>query len=278
MSTTKNINAEKIKGNLNITSISATTISGTTFYGDGSNLTGITDNDTFVTGFTYNNTNTFTITDNSGGLFPATINQMSGLTVNGDLTVTDTSNLNVVTATTIDFDLNYTGASTEGRLSWNTTDATLDLGMGGGNATQQIGQEIYYRVKNQSGATISNGRVIRNAGSVGASGRILGEYMIADGTYPFAKTLGIATEDILNGDEGLVTEFGVVRGLNTTGSLYGESWSDGDVLYVSPTIPGGLTVVEPQAPNQVLEIGVVIFANVANGSIFVDRHLSTNLA
>ena len=232
---------------------------------------------TYVTGFTYNDNNTFTIFDNDGGSFPATFNQVSGLTVNGDITVTGTSNLNAVTATTVDFDLNYTGATDEGRLSWNSTDATLDLGMGGGNVTQQIGQEIYYRIKNQSGSTISNGRVVRNAGSVGASGRILGEYMIADGTYPFAKTLGIATEDILNGSDGLVTEFGVVRGLNTTGSLYGESWSDGDVLYVSSTIPGGLTNVEPQAPNQILEMGVVLFSNVGNGSIFVDRHLSTKL-
>jgi hypothetical protein len=315
-------------------SISATTFNGGTFngtfVGDGSGLTGITGNDTFVTGttfssnqailsrndgfevfkfsggsnvnlsnpstneikidvslpstmntfvtgFTYNDANTFTITDNDGGVFNASINTVTGLTVNGDITVTETSNLNAVTATTIDFDLNYTGATSEGRLSWNSTDATLDLGMGGGNVTQQIGQEIYYRIKNQSGSTISNGRVVRNAGSVGASGRILGEYMIADGTYPFAKTLGIATEDILNGSDGLVTEFGVVRGLNTTGSLYGESWSDGDVLYVSSTIPGGLTNVEPQAPNQILEMGVVLFSNVSNGSIFVDRHLSTKL-
>lgn len=56
MSATKNINAEKIQGNLNITSISATTISGTTFYGDGSNLTGISSEDNFVTGGTYNDT------------------------------------------------------------------------------------------------------------------------------------------------------------------------------------------------------------------------------
>ena len=327
MSATKNINAEKIKGNLNITSISATTISGTTLYGDGSNLTGIsntfvtgttfnsnqatvTRNDgvdvlfltggtnvnlsnpstnqikidvslpstmnTFTTGFTYNDANTLTISRNDGVDLSTSINIMTGLTVNGDITVTETSNLNVVTATTIDFDINYTGSSAEGRLSWNGDDGTLDLGMGGGNVTQQIGQEIYYRVKNQSGTTISNGRVIRNAGAVGASGRILGEYMIADGTYPFAKTLGIATEDIANGDDGFVTEFGVVRGIDTTGSLYGESWSDGDVLYVSPTIPGGLTAVEPNAPNQVLEMGVVLNADI-NGSIFVDRHLSTKL-
>ena len=113
--------------------------------------------------------------------------------------------------------------------------------------------------------------------TLGASGRILGEYMIADGTYPFAKTLGIATEDILNGEDGLVTEFGVVRGINTTGSLYGESWSDGDVLYVSPTIPGGLTSVEPSATQSSVGDGCYFKSQQSNGSIFVDRHLSTKL-
>ena len=87
-------------------SISATTFNGNTFnggtfngtfVGDGSGLTGITDNDTFVTGFTYNDANTFTITDNDGGTFSTTVNQMSGLTINGTLSATtyfgDGSNL-----------------------------------------------------------------------------------------------------------------------------------------------------------------------------------------
>lgn len=39
--TLKNINAEKLQGNLSISSVSATTISGNTFYGDGSNLSGV---------------------------------------------------------------------------------------------------------------------------------------------------------------------------------------------------------------------------------------------
>ena len=128
MSATKNINAEKIQGNLNITSISATTISGTTFYGDGSNLTGISsednfvtggtfssetltlnrqngsvtitgftsDSNTFVTGFTYNDANTFTISNNDGTSFNSSINIMTGFTVNngvgdGFVTINSTS-------------------------------------------------------------------------------------------------------------------------------------------------------------------------------------------
>jgi hypothetical protein len=37
-----------------------------------------------------------------------------------------------------------------GELAWNNTDGTLDLGMKGGNVVQQIGQEIFYEVRNET--------------------------------------------------------------------------------------------------------------------------------
>mgnify|MGYP000226651125 CR=1 FL=1 len=55
-----------------------------------------------------------------------------------------------------------------------------------------------------------NGRAIKAAGTLGASGHILGEYMIADGSVLPKYTLGISTEDILNGNSGYVTDFGLV--------------------------------------------------------------------
>jgi len=248
---------------------------------DGSfvNVTGVTD--TFVTGFTYNDVNTFTISRNDGVDLTSTINTVTGLTVNGnidvigDINVTGTTFYTNITGTSIgvdyiDFNNNLSPLPTnlEGRIYWDEDNGTLSLGLHGGQVTQQIGLEQYYYVKNQSGATIENGRVVRSAGTLGASGRILGEYMIADGTIPPKFTLGIATEDIVNGDDGYVTEFGLVRGVNTTGSLYGESWTGGTILWASPTIPGGLTSVEPQAPNLKIEMAIVINA-ASNGSMFV---------
>lgn len=195
--------------------------------------------------------------------------------INGDLTVTGTTNFSGGSINPIDyiqFDITYTGGTpTEGRIYWDEENQTLTLGLHQGDVALQIGQEQYYLIKNQSGATIENGRVVRAAGTLGASGRILGEYMIADGTIPPKFTLGIATEDILNGEDGYVTDFGLVRGINTTGSLYGETWNDGDVLYVSPTISGGLTNVEPLAPDLAIEMAIVVYAD-ANGSIFVRPH------
>ena len=43
--------------------------------------------------------------------------------------------------TWIQFNTTGTATPAVGRLWWNDTDGTLDLGMKGGNVTQQIGQE-----------------------------------------------------------------------------------------------------------------------------------------
>lgn len=107
--------------------ISAITVSATTYYGDGSLLTGIvTDNfyvtggtfnegtltldrqdasvaitgftskDTFVTGFTYSN-NTIDILQNENVTpLSITINSMTGLTIDGNLNVSGTSNFNEI--------------------------------------------------------------------------------------------------------------------------------------------------------------------------------------
>jgi hypothetical protein len=183
----------------------------------------------------------------TGGLTGATeireigwdrLSTISGGTVNGDviinadLTVTGDTQLVNVSGTSfytdyIDFNNTLSPVPTdiEGRIYWDDDNGSLTLGMHGGQVLQQIGLEQYYYIKNQSGSTISNGRVVRSAGTLGSSSRILGEYMIADGTIPAKFTLGVATEDIVNGDDGYVTNFGLVRNINTTGSLYGETWS-----------------------------------------------------
>jgi len=75
-------------GSISATTFNGDTFSGGTFYGDGSNLTGITDNDKFITGFTYDNSNNLTISRNDGTGFTTNISTMSGLTVNGTLSAT----------------------------------------------------------------------------------------------------------------------------------------------------------------------------------------------
>jgi len=202
------------------------------------------------------------------------LNVTNGITVTGSLLLTSSY------ISTVDYiDFNNTGIPTppdiEGRIYWDEDNGTLSLGMHGGQVVQQVGLEEYFYVKNQTGDTIPNGSVVRAAGTLGSSGRILGDLMIADGTIPYFFALGVATEDIVNGDDGYVTQFGLVRGLNTTGSN-GETWNDGDILYASPTVLGGLTKFEPEAPNLRIQLAIVISA-ATNGSIFVRPDLGSDV-
>jgi hypothetical protein len=84
-----------------------------------------------------------------------------------------------------------------------------------------------------------------------------------------AETLGLVTETIANNQEGFVTTSGLVRGIDTTGTLQGESWADGDVLYLSPTTAGRITNIKPVAPNHLVIIGYVVYSHNTQGTIFV---------
>lgn len=148
----------------------------------------------------------------------------------------------------------------DGELTWDAAEKTLSLGLNGGNTILQLGQEIHYRVRNDTGATIPNGTVVRYAGGVGASGQIRVAPALADGTYHSSWILGLATENIATGSVGLVSHFGKVRGINTSGFLIG------DVVYADPTVSGGLTNVRPEPPNNIVSIGVVLSSS-NNGTI-----------
>jgi hypothetical protein len=153
-----------------------------------------------------------------------------------------------------------TSSTAQGTLAWNTDELTLDLIQNG--TILQVGQEQQYNVRNNTGLTIPDGTPVMATGSLGASGRITVAKM--DGTNPLnAKFfLGLTTEEILNGEDGKVTCFGKIRGLNT--SIYAA----GDVLYISPTVAGGLTNVEPISTALSMPVAFVVYS-ASNGTLFV---------
>jgi len=180
----------------------------------------------------------------------------------------------------IDFVTSSTHPHLIGRVHWDNDYGTLNIDLNsttGNEIMTKVGQDQFYYIKNQTGVTLTKGKVIRAAGTLGASGRILGDYMIADGTIPYFYTIGIAAESIGNGQDGYVYEFGLLRGIQTDGANYGETWTDGTILYVSPTNSGGLTSVEPTAPNLKIQIAIVIDADASNGSIFIRPDLRSNI-
>jgi hypothetical protein len=71
-----------------------------------------------------------------------------------------------------------------------------------------------------------------------------------------------------------VTTSGYVRNINTTGTPYGETWADGDTIWVSKATAGAITNIEPSAPHHSDRIGSVVNAHATQGSILVsiDRY------
>jgi len=147
---------------------------------------------------------------------------------------------------------------------FETVDLTLDA-----NVNARLAQDHYFYVK--AGATITKGDVVYASGAVGNSGKIEATPYIANNTIDESLVLGVAAEDIATGAFGYVSQFGSIRGLDASGGLTtgGESWTDGSILYASPTYAGELTLTKPSAPNQDIPIAFVISNNGSNGVIAV---------
>ena len=161
-----------------------------------------------------------------------------------------------------------------GVLTWNTADSTVDIGLNS-DVTLQVGLETLYLVKNSTGSQIAKGAAVRFAGTVGNSGKLLATPALASETIPPEYFMGVATQDIPNGDSGFVTAFGLVRGVNTTGGA--ENWVDGQLLYVSGATAGALTKTPPTSPKpKILVAAVVNAAN--NGTLFVRPTYTDSLA
>ena len=181
----------------------------------------------------------------------------------------DMNSNNIIDVKHIQFDTsNATNGEPVGSVCWSMEDQTINV-KNSEDVTTQVGQELNPLFKNQTGELLEDGTPVMYGGTVGASGRILLIKAIADGTLNGDYMLGVTTENIPNGGDGHVTWFGNVRGIPTDGAKYGEVWSDGDIIYVSPTTPGFLTNVQPQAPDIEIAVGVVVNAHSNAGTLGV---------
>ena len=201
--------------------------------------------------------------------YPAT--KAVWLDINGDISQAIRNISGITGAITapesITFDLAPSVVPTApGSLYWDAADGnqTLSLVMANGDAIQQIGEEQYFRIK--ASAPITEGQVVMFTGTVGASGGLTGAPATGLTAATASYVMGIATHNLATNDWGYVTSFGLVRGINTTGGA--EAWVDGQILYLDPTVAGGLTKTLPTAPNPKVQVCAVIYA-ASNGSLFV---------
>ena len=155
-----------------------------------------------------------------------------------------------------------------GYMWYNGNDGSLNFGMGGGNITQQVGEELF--VYGKATATISDSplQIVYKTGTIGASGVITFAPAVGGITDP-TTFVGCATEGITSGSFGRVTCFGKIHGIDTTGASFGETWVANDVIWYNPAT-GNPTKVKPTAPNIKTQIGLIINVSATLGTFNVE--------
>lgn len=167
---------------------------------------------------------------------------------------------------------------TQGQLSWDSTEGTLNLGITNTHA-QHIGEELHYRVRNNSASTLLKGTAVYASGlTAGGSSRIEVLPFVADGSVREVRFMGLVTEDISTGVNGYTTHYGHIHSLDTRGDATangttnkiwatGEpTWAAGDILYVHPTVAGKLTKIEPQHS---ISVAIILNRHQTQGKLFV---------
>lgn len=204
----------------------------------------------------------------SGGGSITEEDTLDTVTTRGNTTLNTISVGGVTTNYTL-YNTTYVAALQEGMMAWNAQDGTVDLRLLGNNVTLQIGQESVVRVVNKTGADLleANYQAVKITGAQG--NRLKVGLARADSDPNSADTIGLVTETIVNNQEGFVTSSGLVRNIDTTGSLQGETWADGDVVYLSPTTFGAITNIKPLAPQHTVIMGFVVRAHPSQGQIYV---------
>jgi len=164
-----------------------------------------------------------------------------------------------------------TGAGTpshsEGLMFYDATNKCVAYYNDVTDSTLQIGQELWVRVKNNTGLDINNGDIVYLSGQ--DSGIPTVALAAADSFSSSVPTLGFATHTITNGSIGLITAFGTVRDLNTSGC------SAGDILYLSNTA-GEFTTTAPTSPSYQIILGSCTVSHASTGEILVDVNPLTN--
>ena len=172
----------------------------------------------------------------------------------------------------IELDQSPTGTAGVAVTRWNNTLGITETTLKGGSVILKNGIDLVARVVNKvtPNATLTKAayKVVKISGAQGQ--RLAVDYAQANNDNNSADTLGVVIETIPTNQEGFIMTVGQLEDINTTGSLQGETWADGDVLYLSPTLPGALTKVKPTgATGHIVIIGYVEYAHVNNGKIYV---------
>lgn len=153
-----------------------------------------------------------------------------------------------------------------GRIYWDSAAYAASYHTGISNTSNQIGQELWTLVQNQTGSTINNGEAVYIYNAGGEIARVA--LADADNGATAYKFIGVATNDILNGELGFATIFGDVHDVNTLGM------TEGNPIYLSATA-GQWSQTKPSA--HIVRIGYVKYAHATEGVITINPSYETAL-
>jgi nitrogen fixation protein len=178
-----------------------------------------------------------------------------------------------LTADHINLNVSPSGAGfVVGSTQWNNTLGSSETLLKGGSVTLKNGVDLVARIVNKvvpnTTLTKASYQAVKVTGATG--GRLSVGLAQGNTDLNSADTIGLVTETIATNQEGFIITVGQIEDINTTGSLQGETWSDGDVLYLSPTVAGKLTNIKPTgATGHIVVMGYVEYAHANHGKIYV---------
>jgi hypothetical protein len=133
-----------------------------------------------------------------------------------------------------------------------------------------VGQQVDLICYNSTGSTIPVGSVVYITGQHSHQPTIsLGQA----NALSTSGVVGITGQAISNNSNGTVVILGQLNGVNTSG------FTAGDILYLSPTTPGGITNTAPTSPNYAVRVGFCVYSNPSQGVIFTsvrNSYVATN--
>jgi hypothetical protein len=157
----------------------------------------------------------------------------------------------------------------EGLVYWDNNENTIAIMTDVQDVVLQVGQEMYVKVRNNTGVLMRDGEPVFIAGVTDTFPNV--ELAQAD-AIATSNVIGVLTADIAPGAVGYATAFGTVRDIDTS------AFAAGDTVWLSATVAGGLTATEPEPPNRSVEVGTVINSGVADGRLFVNLNTEDNPA
>jgi hypothetical protein len=172
----------------------------------------------------------------------------------------------------IELDTTPTGTAGVAVTRWNDALGSSETTLKGGSVILKNGVDLVARVVNKvtPNTTLTKAayQVVKVTGAQGQ--RLAVDLAQGNTDLNSADTLGVVTETIATNQEGFIITVGQLEGINTTGSLQGETWADGNVLYLSPTTAGRMTNIKPNgSTGHIVVLGYVEYAHANNGKIYV---------